>query len=167
MELHSDPHRQQEDAIMRSVVHLLRGLSALFWGLPLVLLAEAHTELYAKGRWTVLMAPWAANGMLLFGLGQLHRFQMQERIWRSALDRVMLLGIIHFGLTPFLFFWHAFPYQSFFGHSVHLLFISGMLYLHQLNYAIRRLAFMIPDPTLRQDTAVSYTHLTLPTKRIV
>ena len=39
-----------------------------------------------------------------------------------------------------------------FGHSVHLLFISGMLYLHQLNYAIRRLAFMIPDPTLRQDT---------------
>ena len=49
----SGPHRQQEDAIMRSVVHLLRGLSALFWGLPLVLLAEAHTELYAKGRWTV------------------------------------------------------------------------------------------------------------------
>ena len=148
----SGPHRQQEDAIMRSVVHLLRGLSALFWGLPLVLLAEAHTELYAKGRWTVLMAPWAANGLLLFGLGQLHRFQMQERIWRSALDRVMLLGIIHFGLTPFLFFWHAFPYQSFFGHSVHLLFISGMLYLHQLNYVIRRLAFMMPDQTLRQDT---------------
>ena len=27
-----------------------------------------------------------------------------------------------------------------------------MLYLHQLNYAIRRLAFMIPDQTLRQDT---------------
>ena len=103
----SGPHRQQEDAIMRSVVHLLRGLSALFWGLPLVLLAEAHTELYAKGRWTVLMAPWAANGLLLFGLGQLHRFQMQERIWRSALDRVMLLGIIHFGLTPFLFFWRV------------------------------------------------------------
>ena len=51
-----------------------------------------------------------------------------------------------------IFFWHAFPYQSFFGHSVHLLFISGMLYLHQLNYAIRRLAFMIPDQTLRQDT---------------
>ena len=38
----SGSHRQQEDAIMRSVVHLLRGLSALFWGLPLVLLAEAR-----------------------------------------------------------------------------------------------------------------------------
>lgn len=142
----------QKKAILKSVGKLIRGLSALFWGLPIALLAEAHTDLYDRAREIGMLLPLLTNGMLLFGIKQIGTFQSQERIWMTAVDRALFIGIINIGLTPFLFFWHDFPSMPFFSLSVGLLFASGLLYLYQLNFVLRRLAFMIPDDTLQHDT---------------
>ncbi|MGA0407076.1 MAG: hypothetical protein ACO3PR_03215 [Limisphaerales bacterium] len=148
----SSPEQIREEGLSHALVGLLRGLSSVFWGLPLILLTEAQSDFYNKGRWIALLAPWVANGLVLNGLLHLQGFHQQERIWRRALERTLLLGIIHVGLTPFLFFWQDYPREPFFAMSVRLLFFCGMLYLYQLNHLIRRLACMIPDETLRQDT---------------
>ena len=142
----------QKKAILKSVGKLIRGLSALFWGLPVALLAEAHADLYDRAREIGLLLPLLTNGMLLFGIKQIGDFQRQERIWTKAVDRALFIGIINIGLTPFLFFWHDFPGIPFFSLSVGLLFICGLTYLYQLNFVLRRLAFMIPDETLQHDT---------------
>ena len=139
-------------SILKSVGRLIRGLSALFWGLPLALLAEAHTDLYARAREMGVLLPLLANAMLLFGLFQIGKFQPQERIWSKAVDRSILIGVLNMGLTPFLFFWHDFPLIPFYSFSVALLFFCGLTYLYHLNFLLKRLAFMIPDETLRHDT---------------
>ncbi len=139
-------------SILKSVGRLIRGLSALFWGLPVALLSEAHTELYARAREMGVLLPLLTNGMLLFGLVQIGKFQTQERIWSKAVDRSILIGVLNLGLTPFLFFWHDFPRVPFYSFSVALLFFCGLLYLYHLNFVLKRLAFMIPDETLRHDT---------------
>lgn len=139
-------------SILQSVGRLIRGLSALFWGLPVVLLSEAHTDLYSRAREMGVLLPILTNGMLLFGLVQIGKFQSQERIWSKAVDRSVLIGVLNLGLTPFLFFWHDFPGVPFYSYSVALLFFCGLLYLYHLNFVLKRLAFMIPDETLRHDT---------------
>ncbi|MBT5927699.1 MAG: hypothetical protein HOH33_13885 [Verrucomicrobia bacterium] len=139
-------------SIIKSVGRLIRGLSALFWGLPVALLSEAHTDLYARAREMGILLPLLTNGMLIFGLVQIGKFQSQERIWSKAVDRSVIIGILNLGLTPFLFFWHDFPRVPFYSYSVALLFFCGLLYLYHMNFVLKRLAFMIPDETLRHDT---------------
>src|SRR4051812_9775479 len=92
--------------LLRSLGRLVRGLSALFWGLPLALIVCVGTT---SAGWFLpfgVMPPMTVTGLLLFGLWQLCSFQKQERPWRSALDRAMLLALINFFLSPFLFWWH-------------------------------------------------------------
>ncbi len=131
---------------------LVRGLSAVFWSLPLVLLLEAHTDLYLRARALGIFLPVLANGIMLFGLIQMSRFQTGERVWRHALDRTIMVGWVNVGLTPFLYFWHVYPGVMFFSLSVSLLFVCGLVYLYHLNEVLRRLASMIPDHTLWHDT---------------
>jgi len=142
----------QKKAILKSVGRLIRGLSALFWGLPVVLLSEAHIDIYARARELGVVLPILTNAMLVFGLVQIGKFQRQERVWTRSVDRALVIAVVNLGLTPFLFFWHDFPHIIFFSLSVGLLFICGLVYLYQLNFVLRRLAFMIPDDTLRHDT---------------
>src|SRR5260370_30504855 len=99
----SEPEPNAE--LLRSLGRLVRGLSALFWGLPIALIACVQT---AKAEWLKsfgIMPPLASTGLLVYGLWQLGDFQKQERVWRSALDRGRILSLIVFGLSPFLYWW--------------------------------------------------------------
>jgi hypothetical protein len=93
--------------LLRSLGRLARGLSALFWGLPTLLIVSVRT---ARAEW---LAPWAMvpilalDGLLLIGLWQMSSFQKQERPWRAALDRAKLLGLVNLGLGPFLYWWKS------------------------------------------------------------
>jgi hypothetical protein len=137
--------------LLRSLGKLARGLSALFWGLPAVLLISGET-LRAEFLEPVEMAPiLVANLVLLFGLGQMEGFQPQERPWRHALDRAKLLGLVNFGLCPFLFWFNRMPGQAYFQTVIFLLLISSLLFLFNLNLVLQRLAAMLPDETLRHD----------------
>jgi len=138
--------------LLRSLGRLARGLSALFWGLPTLLIVTVHT---ARSDWLAPLAIvpiLALNGLLLIGLWQMSSFQKQERPWRAALDRANLLGLVNLGLGPFLYWWNHVPDEPFFAIAVLLLALTNVLFLFNLNLVIARLGAMLPDETLRHET---------------
>ncbi len=142
---------------MRSLSHLVRGLAALFWGLPLSLIVSVQTGL------TTLLAPFGvlppivANAVLVYGLLQLAQFQKQERVWRRALERTQIMALACLGLAPFLYWWRVMPYVIHYWLAVSLLGVCGLLFLFNLNLALQRLAAMLPDETLRLETKLFTT----------
>jgi hypothetical protein len=137
--------------LLRSLGKLARGLSALFWGLPAVLLISTET-LRAEFLEPIEMTPvLIANLLLIFGLWRMGSFQKQERPWRQALDRAKLVGLVNFGLCPFLFWFNRMPGQGYFQAAICLLAISSLLFLFNLNIVLQRLGAMLPDETLRHD----------------
>jgi hypothetical protein len=148
--LMSDPAPNAE--LLQSLGRLARGLSALFWGLPLALFLCVQT---AKTDWLRdlnVFPPLAATGLVLYGLWQLGHFQKQERPWRSALDRAKLLALINFGLSPFLYWWNHIPTNPFYCAAVSGLALSSLLFLLSLNSVLLRLGQILPDETLRLET---------------
>jgi hypothetical protein len=138
--------------LMRSLRRLVRGLSALFWGLPLTLIVCVRTSISEWLRPLGVFPPVMANVLLLYGLYQLGYFQRQERVWTHALDRARVLGIVNVGLSPFVFWWGQLPQVPFYSLAVGLLMLSGVLFLFNLNFVLQRLAAMLPDETLRLET---------------
>lgn len=138
--------------LLSSLGRLVRGLSALFWGLPIALIVCVQT---AKSDWVRPLGyvpPLLSTGLLFYGLALLGQFQKQERVWRAALDRAKILALINVGLAPFLVWWNKLPSQPFYGWMVELLCLSAVLFLFALNPVLWRLAAMLPDETLRAET---------------
>ena len=130
---------------------MLRGLSALFWGLPLALITSVQSQTFSGGQGLVALIPCAANGLLFFGLTQLACFQPQERIWRQALDRAKVLAIINTWLSPFLYFRVRLPHIPHYALAVDVLYLSSLLFLYNYNLVLFRLTSMLPDENLRND----------------
>ena len=146
------PDSAQNAELLRSLGQLARGLSALFWGLPAALIICAET---ARADWLKplgILPSLIATGLLLYGLWQMGRFQKQERPWRKALDRAKLLGLVNFGLCPFLYWQNKMPQEIFFNTAVFVLVLSAILFLFNLNIVLKQLGAMLPDETLRQET---------------
>jgi hypothetical protein len=139
---------------MRSLGRLVRGLSALFWGLPLGLVLSVYVATNEWAQPPHLFAPVIVAGLLFYGLHLLGDFQKKERIWREALDRTKLLALVNLGLSPFVFWYNRLPHVPFFSVAVLLLMVSGLLFLFNLNHVLQRLAAMLPDETLRTETRV-------------
>ncbi len=138
--------------LLRALGKLVRGLSALFWGLPAALIICVGT---AVGGWfrAFSIAPvMITTGLILYGLFQIGAFQKQERPWRLALDRARLVALVNFGLSPFLYWWNRMPDNSFFTTVVGLLAVTSLIFLFNINLVIARLGEMIPDEMLRQET---------------
>lgn len=138
--------------LLRALGKLVRGLSALFWGLPAALIVCFGTAVLGWFRALSIAPVLVTTGLLLYGLWQLGAFQKQERPWRLALDRARLVALVNFGLSPFLYWWNKVPENPFFTIVVGLLALTGLLFLFNLNLVISRLGEMLPDETLRQET---------------
>jgi hypothetical protein len=138
--------------LLRSLGRLVRGLSALFWGLPITLIVCFHAAKADSLKAFGIVPPLVTTGLLAYGLWQLGDFQKQERVWRTALDRAQLLSLLNFGLSPFLYWWNKIPANPFFLAMVMLLTISALLFLGSVNLVLRRLGAMLPDETLRLET---------------
>ena len=138
--------------LLRSLGRLVRGLSALFWGLPITLIVCFHAAKADSLKTFGIVPPLVTTGLLAYGLWQLGDFQRQERVWRTALDRAQLLSLLNFGLSPFLYWWNKIPANPFFLAMVMLLTISALLFLGSVNLVLRRLGAMLPDETLRLET---------------
>jgi hypothetical protein len=145
----SDPAPNPD--LLPSLGKLVRGLSALFWGLPIALIVCVWTAwpqwLKAAG-W---VPPLISTAMLLYGLWQLAAFQKQERVWRRSLDAASVLALINLGLSPFVYFWSRIP-NTFFSVAVVFLAICSLLFLASLNLVLKRLGAMLPDEALRLET---------------
>lgn len=140
--------------LLSSLGRLVRGLSVLFWGLPVALVVCVQT---AKSDLLRPLGPFPAllaTIFVYFGLTLLAYFQAQERIWIAALERTKTLAMINIAFSPFLYFWNKIPATPYFEHVVQLMSLSGLLFLFLLNYTLLRLALMLPDETLRTETRV-------------
>jgi hypothetical protein len=141
--------------LMRDLGRLARGLSALFWGLPLSLVISVETARTDHLEFLGVAAALPAvvfNAMLWHGLRQLRGFQKGERIWQQAISRAEIFAIVNVGLAPFLCWWRRFPSVRFYLLSVELLAVTSLLFLMQLNNVLRRLSAMLPDEMLREET---------------
>jgi hypothetical protein len=138
--------------LLRALGRLLRGLSALFWGLPIALVVCVQS---AKGDWFRPMGvfpPLVATAVLYYGLDLLGNFQKQERIWAATLERAKVIALVNMAFSPFLFWYNKIPSQDFFAFVVSFMSLSGLAFLMTLNPVLWRLAAMLPDETLRQET---------------
>src|ERR1022692_2668190 len=86
---HPAPPAAPNAELLRSLGRLVRGLSALFWGLPAALIiciaTAVETNELGMLRKFGLVPPLVTTAWLCFGLWQLGYFQKQERIWINAL----------------------------------------------------------------------------------
>ena len=146
--------------LMPSLRRLLRGLSALFWGMPLALIVCIQSAVTDWLRPLGMFPPIIITGLIYFGLREMGHFQKQERIWIDALDRAKVFALINLGLSPFIYWWNQFPYDAFFQQVVWILAISALLFLVSLNYLLQRLTAMLPDEMLRAETRV-FTNMNL------
>jgi len=138
--------------LLRSLGKLARGLSALFWGLPTALLVCVET---ARADWLKslgFLPALAMNGLIFYGLWQMRDFQKQERPWRVALDRAMLLALVNLGLCPFIYWHNKMPDQPYFAYAISTIELAAVVFLFNLNLVLQRLGAMLPDETLRQET---------------
>jgi hypothetical protein len=157
------PDSAPNPELLHSLGRLVRGLSALFWGLPAALIICVGTAIAGWFQIYGVIPPMAATGLLLFGLWQLDSFQKQERPWRSALDRAKIFALINVGLSPFIFWWNRHPDLPFFEISLAVLALSAWFFIFTLNTVLVRLGAMLPDETLRHETRqfTSVNHLLL------
>jgi hypothetical protein len=143
--------------LMRSLGRLVRGLSALFWGLPIALVVCVQTAntgwLDSLGHFGLLV-PVAATALLFYALHLMSDFQKQERIWVLSLDRAKIAGLVNIGLAPFLHWHQRLPDVPFFSWAVSVMALSGLVFLFNLNLVLQRLTAMLPDETLREETKV-------------
>ncbi len=146
--------------LMPSLRRLLRGLSALFWGLPLGLIVCVQSAVTEWLRPLGMFPPIIITALIYYGLTEIGHFQKQERVWIDALDRTKLFALINLGLSPFIYWWNQFPFVPFFHQVIWLLGISGLLFLVSLNYLLQRLTAMLPDEMLRAETKV-FTNMNL------
>ena len=146
--------------LLPSLRHLVRGLTAVFWGLPSTLLICVLMAVAEFPRALGCAPPIITTGLLLFGVCELARFQPQEREWQRALERAQLLALVNVGLAPFVYFWSRQPTEAYYFQIVIVLAFTGLLFLYLLNHVLQRLAAMLPDETLRADT-VFFTRLNL------
>ena len=138
--------------LLRSLGRLVRGLSMLFWGLPVTLVVCILTALMDMMRSFNFIPALVGTLWLVIGLWQLGHFQRQERIWINALDRAKWLGWINVGLSPFLYWWNQRPNELWFLVVVAVMGFTGLLFLFSLNLVLRRLTAMLPDEAMREET---------------
>lgn len=146
--------------LLPSLRHLVRGLTATFWGLPSTLLVCVLMSVAEFPRALGCAPPMITTGLLLFGVCEMARFQPQEREWQHALERAQLLALANLGLSPFVYFWSRQPSEAYYFQTVIALALTGVLFLYLLNLVLQRLAAMLPDETLRSDT-LFFTRLNL------
>jgi hypothetical protein len=148
------PEAAPHPELLRSLGHLVRGLSILFWGLPLSLVVCVQTSQADYLRIFGVVPPVLTTGVLVYGLVLLGRFHREEVVWMSALERARCLAVVNLGLSPFLFWWSRVPSSSFFSLMGRLMAITGLLFLLALGPLLRRLTAMLPDEALRHETLV-------------
>jgi len=138
--------------LLRSLGRLVRGLSILFWGLPVALVVCILTAMMGMLRPFNILPPLATTAWLVIGLWHLGHFQKQERIWILALERAKMLAVVNAGLSPFLFWWNQRPSEQWFLVMVAVMAVTGLLFMMSLNLVLYRLTAMLPDEALREET---------------
>ena len=112
------PAPANKTELLVSLRHLLRGLSAVFWGLPLALLACIPSEITIILRPLNILPAVIVTGLLLLGVFEMSRFRPQERAWQHSLDRARVFALLNFGLSPFIYFCSRMPNELYYRQMI-------------------------------------------------
>lgn len=134
------------------LARVVRGLSALFWSLPAVLLIDAKIATDPTWHSFGFLPSAAMSALMVYGIRQLRFFQSQERIWIASIERAEILSWLVLGLAPFPLWWSRNPEEIFLTRSLTILAFSGLFFVLALNHALFRLSLMIPDEVVRLET---------------
>lgn len=138
---------------IRSLSRLIRGLSMLFWGLPITLIICVKTSV--KDRLELqpidFFTPIISSSVLLVATFLIGEFKKMEKSWSGLIDRAKFFGIINLSLSPFIYWRLKVPEITAFSVAVWLFFVSNIIFLLILNSIIQRLTSMLSDKTLRLD----------------
>ena len=144
-----------------SLAHVVRGLGALFWGLPLSLVFSAQTartDFFGRlGFGPALFA----NLLLVYALWELGRCGRRTPRWQAGLFRSRFLAIMMAGLTPFLQWWKVIPGRDHFQFAVFAFLLAGLLFLGHLTMLLLRLAELLDESPL-EDEARLFLGVNLP-----
>jgi hypothetical protein len=146
--------------LMPSLGRLVRGLSILFWVLPLNVVASVQTARTSLLGGLGMLPPILTNAALLYALILLGDFRRQERVWVQSLDRARLLALLGLGLSPFLYWWRLMPEVAHYQVAVAAAGATGLGLLAATNRVLQRLTAMLPDETLRLEARL-FTNLNL------
>lgn len=135
--------------LMYSLAKLVRGLSALFWGMPVALVVCVQTARTSFFEPFGILPPLLTTGVLYYGITRLRHFRQTERVWQAALERTRAVALINLGLSPFLYWWRVMPDVLHYRVATVAIAIGGFAFLVLLNFALQRLVAMLPDETLR------------------
>lgn len=130
---------------------LIRGFSALFWGLPLALLFSFKTGTGFLVSRPEAIIPIVAFGLLSFGSHQLKSLRLTNQPSIHLVDWVNLLALVNLGLSPFLYFWNQHPTEPYFSQVVGLLLLSGLLFVYFLNRLLLHLGNRLHEEPLRSE----------------
>lgn len=163
----SRPHRSRmadtsppDAGLLPSLGRLARGLTILFWALPLSVVADvqaARTSLLGS---LGALPPLVANAAVLYALLLMGGFRPQERVWIRSLDRARILALANLGLSPFLHWWRLLPEVVHYQVAVAVMATTTLGILAIGNRLLQRLSAMLPDSTLRLEASL-FTHLNL------
>ncbi len=131
---------------------LVRGLSALFWGLPLALVVGMQGLVTDWLRPLGVYPPVFASALLLYGAVLIVRSANLAGIGgRPVRDFAILFAVINLGLSPFLYWWTRLPTISHFYWSVMTFTVTSFTFLYILNKLLLSLTEQLPDEVLRAD----------------
>lgn len=133
---------------------LLRGLSSIFWGLPVSLIICVQTMVSDHLRAGGMIPPLLATGVLLFGTHMLNSVQTTATSWRKKVNLCRIAALMIFGFSPFTYLWNRFPFEPYFRTSILLLGLSGLLLLLFLNHCIQQISYVVDREDLRAETAL-------------
>jgi hypothetical protein len=148
------PESAPNPELLRSLGYLVRGLSLLFWGLPMALVVCVQTTQVDYLRLFGILPAALATAVPVYGLMLLGQFHREEAVWMRALDRARCLALINLGLSPFLYWWGRVPGNALFAFMGQATAVTGLLFLLALGPLLRRLTAMLPDEALRHETLV-------------
>jgi hypothetical protein len=131
---------------VQSLSRLIRGLTILFWGLPIMLLVCVRTSVKERFELQPLdfFIPIVISAILLVSVFFLGEFKKSEKSWEELLDRAKFFGIINLSLSPFIYWRLKVPEISAFSVAVWLFFVSNAFFLIIINRIIQQLTKMLP-----------------------
>ena len=134
------------------LIRLIRGLSAIFWGIPLALLVCVRSAASAWLKPLDVLHTTASVALVCYGIwqfGYLHG--VKSRAWTRTIDRCKMLAVTCTGLTPFIFFWNHFPGEFFFAYAVFALTFCALLFLLKYNLLLKCLGGQYTDDILKSE----------------
>ena len=148
------PEPAPNPEILPALGRVVRGLSLLFWCLPLLLLVyvqTARTDLFRPLGWFALVPALVVTSLLWLAMRQMGKFRQDNQPWARELERGQFLLLVNLGLIPFLVLYHRAPLVPINSGSVGLLGVSTVLFLYRANLIIGRLTDLLPDEPLRHE----------------